>query len=56
MAYSKNSRALNLFCVVSKNQENFLSDFKNQTFVRNKFMIFMFCAIGNKHGCVTHLN
>ena len=47
MAYSKNGRALILFCAVSKDQENFLSDFKNQfiTFIKNKFMIFMFCAI-----------
>lgn len=51
MAYSKNRRALILFCAVSKDQENFLSDFSdfsirtNVTFIRNKFMIFMFCAI-----------
>ena len=30
MAYSINGRALILFCAVSKDQENFLSDFKNQ--------------------------
>ena len=30
MAYSKNVRAWNLFFAVSKNQENVLSDFKNQ--------------------------
>ena len=36
MAYSKNSRALNLFCAVSKNQENFLSDFKNQCNIYKK--------------------
>ena len=29
MAYSKNARALNLFCDVSKNQENFVTNFKN---------------------------
>ena len=29
MAYSKNARALNLLCAVSKNHKNFLSDFKN---------------------------
>ena len=29
MAYSKNARALNLLCAVSKDHENFLSDFKN---------------------------
>ena len=29
MAYFKNARALNLLCAVSKNHENFLSDFKN---------------------------
>ena len=46
MAYSKIGRALILFCAVSKNQENFLSDLRtNVTFIRNKFMIFMFCAI-----------
>ena len=28
MAYSKKARALNLFFAVSKNQEDFLSDFK----------------------------
>ena len=29
MAYFKNARALNLLSAVSKNHENFLSDFKN---------------------------
>ena len=46
MAYSKNAHALNLFCVVSKNQEHFVTNFKNQcNFIRNKFMIFMFWVI-----------
>ena len=46
MAYSKNLRALNLFCAVSKNQENFYRTLRtNVTFIRNMFMIFMFCAI-----------
>ena len=31
MAYFKNGRTLNLFFAVSKNQENVLSDFKNQS-------------------------
>ena len=29
MAYSKNALALNFFFALSKNHENFLSDFKN---------------------------
>ena len=35
MAYSKNGRAF-LFCAVSKDQENFLSDFKNQCNIYKK--------------------
>ena len=36
MAYSKNGRALILFCSVSKDKENFLSDFKNQCNIYKK--------------------
>ena len=36
MAYSKNARALNLSFAVSKNQENVLSDFKNQCNIYKK--------------------
>ena len=36
MAYSKNGRALILFCSVSKDKEHFLSDFKNQCNIYKK--------------------
>ena len=36
MAYFKNARALNLFFAVSKNQEKFLSDLKNQSNISKK--------------------
>ena len=35
MAYSKNGRAF-LFCAVSNDNENFLSDFNNQCNIYNK--------------------
>ena len=46
MAYSKNARALNLFCAVSKNLEHFVTNFKNQcNFYKKQVHGFMFWVI-----------
>ena len=67
MAYSKNAHALNLFCVVSKNQEHFVTNFKNQCNFYKKqvhdFYVLGDCisrlflsTVSNKNVCITHLN